>query len=191
MSQVVHSLISEETDSEFVARVAAGDLDALGHLYDRHEPGLRRYLARLGLSRSDVDDLVQSVFLEVVRSAPRFDAQASARNWMYGIATMLARRHRRSLTRYTARLLSFAHLATQKKATAPDECCRSDEAALRFEAAFNRLSAKKREVFVLVLLEGLSGEEAAKALGVPVNTVWTRLHHARAELRWAVTGGQE
>ena len=48
------------------------------------------------------------------------------------------------------------------------------------------LSEKKREAFVLVTLEGLSGEEAAQALGVPVNTLWTRLHHARLELSAAI-----
>lgn len=190
MKQVAHSLVQAEFDSELIARVARGELEALGQLYDRHEPGVRRYLGRLGLARGDVDDLVQSVFLEVVRSAARFDVQASARNWMYGIATMLVRRHRRSLRRYAARLLSLAHV-DRDDVRSPEECYCSDQAAARFEAAFRGLSAKKREVFVLVLLEGLSGEETAQTLGIPVNTVWTRLHHARAELRGAVIGGQE
>jgi RNA polymerase sigma-70 factor (ECF subfamily) len=52
--------------------------------------------------------------------------------------------------------------------------------------ALFELSPKKREVFVLVALEGLSGEEVATTLGIPVNTVWTRLHHARSELRHAL-----
>jgi len=43
------------------------------------------------------------------------------------------------------------------------------------------MAPKKREVFALFELEGLSGDEIAERLGCPVNTVWTRLHHARAE----------
>ena len=49
------------------------------------------------------------------------------------------------------------------------------------EGVLERMSPKKREVFALFELEGLSGEEIAARIGVPVNTVWTRLHHARRE----------
>jgi RNA polymerase sigma-70 factor (ECF subfamily) len=59
----------------------------------------------------------------------------------------------------------------------------------RAQRALSRLSAKKREVFVLVALEGMSGAEVANALHIPVATVWTRLHHARLELRAALARG--
>jgi RNA polymerase sigma-70 factor (ECF subfamily) len=61
-----------------------------------------------------------------------------------------------------------------------------DEAARSLVNAFERLSLRKREVFVLVTLEGMSGEEASAVLGIPINTVWTRLHHARRALRAAL-----
>jgi RNA polymerase sigma-70 factor (ECF subfamily) len=51
------------------------------------------------------------------------------------------------------------------------------------QAALARLSAKRREAFVLVTLEGTTGEDAAAALGISINTLWTRLHHARRDLR--------
>jgi RNA polymerase sigma-70 factor (ECF subfamily) len=73
----------------------------------------------------------------------------------------------------------------------PAELFELAETERRFARAFAGLSAKRREAFVLVTLEGLSGEEAAQALGVPVNTIWTRLHHARLELRAAIDEEEE
>jgi RNA polymerase sigma-70 factor (ECF subfamily) len=56
----------------------------------------------------------------------------------------------------------------------------------RFEAALARLTEEKRLVVLLVDREGVTGEEAARILGAPLNTIWTRLHYARAELRKAL-----
>jgi RNA polymerase sigma-70 factor (ECF subfamily) len=87
-----------------------------------------------------------------------------------------------------ARLALWAGLARSDAPATPAEIVESDETTRRLQRAFEGLSEKKREVFVLVTLEGLSGEEAARVLGIPVNTVWTRLHHARLELRAALVG---
>jgi RNA polymerase sigma-70 factor (ECF subfamily) len=175
-------------DDQLVERVALGELEALGLLFDRHERALRVYVTRLGLGRGDADDIVQTVFLEVVRSATRFDKRWPAKNWLFGIATMLVRRRRRSVVRQAARLLRLSHQSLDVSPQSPEDCYRGDQAAERFQTAFQKLSAKKKEVFALVVMEGMSGEQAATTLGIPVNTVWTRLHHARAELRWAVGG---
>jgi RNA polymerase sigma-70 factor (ECF subfamily) len=175
-------------DHELIASVARGNLDALGVLFERYEPALRRYLGRLGIARSDADDLVQATFLDVVRASARFDPQYSARSWLFGIASMIVRRHRRSVVRAAARVATWIGLQRgQPSATlTPADAFENDRALRAFARAFERLAPKKREVFVLVTLEGLSGEEAAAALGIPVNTVWTRLHHARRELRVAL-----
>jgi len=177
------------SDAELLEAVAAGDLDALGVIFDRYQPDVRRYLGRLGIPREDVDDLVQATFLEVVRAAKRFDPERAARSWLFGIATMMVRRHRRSVSRALARLAKWASLARDEAPDTPAERFESNETGRRFELAFNELSTKKREVFTLVVVEGFSGEEAARELGIPVNTVWTRLHHARRELRAALEGG--
>jgi RNA polymerase sigma-70 factor (ECF subfamily) len=173
-------------DRELVAAVATGDLEGLGELFDRHAPDLRRYFVRLGAPNGDVDDLIQATFLEVVRAAPRFDPTYPARAWLFGIATWMWRRHRRSLGRAATRLAAWAGLSKGHLAPSPAELFEGDEASRRFQRAFAALSDKKREVFTLVTLEGFSGEEAARTLGVPVNTIWTRLHHARLELRRAL-----
>ena len=175
-----------ESDEELIARVSRGELEALGKLFDRHERSIRAYVSRLGMPAGDSDDIAQGVFLEVVRSSARFDPQFSARSWLFGIATMLVRRQRRSVLRQAARLTRWSREKPSEEVRSPEDCYRGDVARARFEAAYRRLSAKKKEVFALVVLEGLSGDQAAHTLGIPVGTVWTRLHHARKELRGAV-----
>jgi RNA polymerase sigma-70 factor (ECF subfamily) len=186
MSLAPRIVRAEVADAELVAAIARGNLEALGDLFERHEPSVRRYLARLGLGPSDADDLVQATFLEVVQAAGRFDLERPVRSWLLGIATILVRRRRRTVRRYAARLAAWSGIAKGRRVPTPDEVFDGDEAFQRFQRAFDRLSPKKREAFVLVTLEGLSGEEAAAALGIPVNTVWTRLHHARQDLRAAL-----
>ncbi len=180
---------SRESDEALIAAIAGGRLEALGQLFDRFAPVVFRYVQRLGVSGADADDLVQATFLEITRAAPRFDVGLSARSWILGVATILVRRHRRSFARSAARLLAWAHLGHdgEQAPSAHDELERSEERRL-FREALDELSPKKREVFTLVVLEEMSGEEAARVLGVPVNTVWTRLHHARRELRQRLGG---
>lgn len=170
-------------DKELIALVANGNLEALGELFDRYEADLSRFIGRLGVGVGDVDDLVQTAFLEVIRAAPRFDAALPAKSWLFGLAVMLVRRHRRSLSRAAAQLLLRARWPRPESPATPAAEFDKDQDLLCFQRAFARMSAKKREVFTLVTLEGLSGEEAARTLGIPVATVRTRLHHARRELR--------
>jgi len=171
------------SDAELVAAIASQELEALGTLFDRYASVVRRYFGRLGIAPSDVDDLVQATFLEVVRAAVRYDSAFAARAWLLGIATLIARRHRRSLARAIARVAAWAGNQRESLARTPADAFEATDDLQRVERAFARLSAKKREVLVMITLEGLSGPEVATLLGVPVQTVWTRLHHARRELR--------
>lgn len=185
--RVSHVRVSDE---DLIAAISNGDLQALGALFDRHEPEVRRYVGRLGIRPSDADDVVQATFLEVLSAAPRFDPTRSARSWLMGVATMMARRHRQSVTRALARIATWMSRSIGAEASPPTpaEVFALDETTRRLMRALDAMSPKKREVFALVVLEELSGEEVARALGIPVNTVWTRLHHARLELRAALGG---
>ena len=187
MTAAPNAIAKVASDGELLAAIATGNLDALGRLFDRYAPELERYLSRIGVPPGDVEDLVQATFLEVVRAAERFDPHYSARGWLFGVAVLMVRRHRRSVARAFARIAAWSPIAREQSPPTPAELFEGDEATARLELALSRLSAKKREVFVLVTLEGLSGEEAASVLGIPVKTVWTRLHHARLELRVALS----
>lgn len=179
-------LLGRASDAQLIAAIAGADLEALGQLFERYEPALRRYLGRLGVSASDADDLVQATFLEVPRAAKRFDPQHAAAPWLFGIATMMARRQRRSLTRSARRVAEWTRLMRRDPPATPAALADASLAERRLADALEHLAPKKREAFTLVTLEGLSGEEAALALDIPINTLWTRLHHARVELRKAL-----
>ena len=95
--RVAHD-VAPNPDPEIMQRLGAGELGALGELYDRYQHPVRRYLARATSGAEDVDDLVHGTFLTAAKSAVRYDGSASCRPWLIGIATRLLRR-RRSLLR--------------------------------------------------------------------------------------------
>ena len=170
-------------DGALLASIAAGDLSSLGVLFDRHAVDVRRFLGRLGVAEGDVDDLVQATFLTVLDAAATFRGSGSARAWLFGLAANLVRRHRRSLSRMAARIAAWAREPRPDKVPPPSDSVEASDGAARAIRALARLTPRKREVFILVVMEGLSAEAAASALGIPIGTVWTRLHHARRELR--------
>jgi len=175
------------TDAALVERMRDGDMSALGVLFDRYDKDVRRIIARQGVSPGDVDDLVQLTFLDALKSAANYDGRTSAKPWLAGMAIIMVRRHRRSVGRLRQRLSRWAlDPADAPVQPAPDHAAEIDEEARRAARALADLTEKKREVFVLFVLEGLSGEEIAAALDIPIATVWTRLHHARRDLREAL-----
>jgi RNA polymerase sigma-70 factor (ECF subfamily) len=163
------------TDASLLARVAQGDTAALAALYDRYAAALLRFARRL--ERQEAEDIVQTVFMRVLQLAAGFDADAvSARPWLFAITARVALERRRSIRRWKAALL---RLATQPLRTAPAIA----DTRRDLEAGLARLSSAKRSVLVLAEVEGFSCDEIAEMLDIPVGTVWTRLHHARRELR--------
>lgn len=174
----------EMTDARLFERMRDGDMGALGLLFDRYARDVRRVVSRLGVVSADVDDLVQLTFLEAMRAAAQYDGRASAKPWLSGIAVIIVRRHRRSLGRLLRRLTEWGKDPdVDKQEMHQGDAYETHEMAHKAEQALAKLSPKKREVFILVVLEGLPGEQVASALSIPVATVWTRLHHARLDLR--------
>jgi len=168
-------------DAAILRRVADGDVAALGVLYDRYAPALLRFARRL--ERHEAEDIVQTVFMRVLRLAPAFDgAAATARPWLFAITARVAQERRRALRRRAAAMLRFSQ-RPPRTAPAPSDARRDLERGLA------KLSVAKRTVLVLAEIEGFAGEEIAAMLGIPVGTVWTRLHHARRELRGYHMGG--
>ncbi len=178
------------SDAALLQRISDGDFSALGALYDLYVDDVRRFLVRATGSTADADDLTHETFLTLASVAARYDGRASVRPFLIGIAAQLVRRRSRSAARLARALASFAGFFSDASPPTPeDTSCQADERR-RFDRALSRLSEEKRLAFLMVEREGMSGEEAARALDVPINTVWTRLHHARAELRRALAPGR-
>jgi RNA polymerase sigma factor (sigma-70 family) len=170
-------------DPELLAGLANGEIGALGELYDRYQAPLRRFVARATCDAEDVDDLVHTTFLTAAKSAARYDGRASCRPWLIGIAVQLLRRRRQALARLFSALSSLRGTRATALDPRPALHARSD-----LERALPRISEAKRVTLLLAEVEGLSCSEIAELLGVPIGTVWTRLHAARQELRRALEG---
>jgi RNA polymerase sigma-70 factor (ECF subfamily) len=178
---LVRGNIPQTPDPDIMRQLAGGEIGALGELYDRYHEPVRRFVARATSDADDVDDLVHATFLAAAKSAGRYDGRPSCRPWLIGIAAQLLRRRRQSFGRFLAVLSSLR--ATRATSADPR---RALQARSDVEGALARISAAKRITLLMAEVEGLSCAEIAAALGIPIGTVWTRLHAARRELRRAL-----
>ena len=174
------------SDPQALAEIALGRVTALAVIYDRYHPCLYRFFANATGHGADVDDLVQNAFLAAARAAGSFDGRQSCRQWLLAIAAGTLFRRRRTFARWSRVLRDFASSQKDMYAEVERQVVAKDE--LKATArALSKISEKKRVVLLLSDLEDLSCAEIAETLGIPIGTVWTRLHHARRELRAAVT----
>jgi RNA polymerase sigma-70 factor (ECF subfamily) len=155
-------------------------------LYEEHFDYVWTNLRRLGVHGPDLDDAVQETFLVVYRRLEDFDRGASWKSWLFGIARRIASRHRRGLGRQLRRLAALGAAPPQLGDTEAE--LTRIEAARLLQGFLDRLEPKKREVFILAEMEGFSAAEIADVLGVPANTVGSRLRAARGAFdRWVET----
>jgi RNA polymerase sigma-70 factor (ECF subfamily) len=169
------------SDPELMRGLARGELGALGELYDRYHAAVHAFLARATCDAHDVDDLVHVAFLTAADSAERYDGRDCCRPWLIGIAARLLRRRRRTLGLWIALLATVR--GAHGSATDPRAML---QARSQVSRALARLSERKRVALLMAEVEGMSCEEIAEGLQVPIGTVWTRLHAARRELRHAL-----
>jgi RNA polymerase sigma-70 factor (ECF subfamily) len=166
-----------------MALMRGGDISTLGILYDRHHASVRAFVARASRSDALAEDITQEAFLRLATMADRYDGRESARPLLLGIAARLVFDARRRAARWANILHSLSYRASLASPTTPEREATNAEALRHVHATLQRLSPEKRIVVLLVEGEGFTGREAAEALGIPVGTVWTRLHEARAALR--------
>jgi RNA polymerase sigma-70 factor (ECF subfamily) len=163
---------------------AKGSLADVRRLYNSHASELRLAINRLAGNGVDCDDLLQEVFVVAMRKMSDLAQARSEKAWLYGVAVKLAAGQRRR-----HRLRSFFGLddvAEPSSTESPSRTLEQKEASKLLQAALDSLPVAKRDVLVLFELQGLSGDEVAHALEIPLATVWTRLFHARKALQVAV-----
>ena len=173
---------AEQSDVSALEALSRGQIGALGVLYDRHQASVTNFVRRATNDSSDVDDLVHATFMTAARAAANFDGRQSCRPWLVGIAARLLHRRKRSLSRW-ARALRELTVREGGRYTDPHRALHARDEVKRLSEALERLSEPKRLVLLLAESEGLSSEDIAAVLQIPVGTVWTRLHHARRDLR--------
>ena len=147
-----------------------------------------RCLRALGVREAAVDDAAQDVFLTVHRRLASFRGDAPLRGWLFGIARNVAFHHQRGVRRKGSRHAPLSTEITEIPSGGPSPLEQAEDAqAGAFVMTFvASLPPKRRDVFILASLEQLSIPEVAAALSIPVNTAYTRLRAARADLHRAL-----
>jgi RNA polymerase sigma-70 factor (ECF subfamily) len=175
------------SDEALARACAGGDPGAVSALFDRFRGPVARTIYRLVGGGSDVEDLVQSTFLEVARGKSVWDGRASVLTWLLAIATNVVRHHRRATGRRLRLVSAMTWAQAQERGSGRPEA-RIELA--RADKALADLGDELREAFVLCQLEGLSAREAAQALGTSEAAVWVRVSKARKAIRAAVLGDE-
>lgn len=165
------------SDMELVEE-CAGDLDAFGELIRRHQDFV--YGAALRIVRNPViaQDIAQEAFVRAHRALPGFRGQAQVRSWLYRIATNLALNAVQRQREYPTDTIPDRPAQGDPAADAVNRALRED-----LVEAIGELPDKLREPLVLREYDGLSYQEIATQLDLPLNTVRTRILRARRTLR--------
>ncbi|HLV64249.1 MAG TPA: RNA polymerase sigma factor [Polyangiaceae bacterium] len=145
-----------------------------------------RNLRRLGVPEAGLRDATQDVFLVVLRRLPEFEGRAPLRSWLYSIVARVARQHRRTRKRRDLGVTEDAYQVVDRESFSPQHRAEDREALRLLLELLDRLDDEKREAFILSDLEGMTAPEIAQALGVNLNTVYSRVRAARLELRAAL-----
>jgi RNA polymerase sigma-70 factor (ECF subfamily) len=178
-----------EIDLAILSRCCAGDPIAFRAFVYRYERPVFSLLVRLVGRGPHVEDLAQETFLRAYRAFPTFQVDETARPsaWLFTIATRLVldARKRRALPLSP---MSAADDAASPRAGGPEASLSRAELGRAIERAAAGLPDDQRAAFVLAEYQDMSLEEIARALGIPENTVKTRLFRARQHLRARLAG---
>ncbi len=178
----------DSSDADVIRR-SRHDPEHFAVLFRKYAPEIQRYVTRR-IGAAGAEDVVAETFLAAFGQRESYDlARPDARPWLYGIATNLTGRHRRTEIRmYRALARTGRDPVTEPFTDRVDAVVSAAHAGTRLAAALAKLPAAYRDALLLVTWGDLSYEQAAVALGVPVGTVRSRVHRARSKLRRALGG---
>lgn len=169
----------EPPDLELVLRAKHGDREAFALLYRRHQAIIYRFASAMTGSAAVAEDVVQDVFLALMRDLDRYDpARAPLRTYLFGVARNVARYRLRSVWR----LMSLDHAGETAGPDDPAAALSASEDTRHLRRCLGALPGRYREVIVLCDLQELDYAEAATVLGVPVGTIRSRLSRGRQML---------
>lgn len=184
MSVSADVIAAKASPSEATSERSMADALSFEAIYAQWFHDVSRWIRAFGGLDADLDDLAQEVFLIVRRQLHKFDGE-NLGGWLYRITQRTVRDYRRRA--WYRRLLSKRQGdgGTERESAAPtadpSELLERREAERLLVQILAKMTESRRTAFILFEIEGYTGEEIANLEEVPVNTVWTRLHHARKE----------
>jgi RNA polymerase sigma-70 factor, ECF subfamily len=175
------------SDEVLIGRIANGDRLAMQVLYARYHVRVFRFVVRLVRDEATAEDLISEVFLDVWRQAGRFEGRSTVSTWMLAIArfkaiSALRRRSHEELDEDAAG-------AIEDPSDDPATALEKKDKSVVLRKCLMGLSAEHREIVDLVYYHEKSVEEVADIVGIPVNTVKTRMFYARKRLAELLKAG--
>jgi RNA polymerase sigma-70 factor (ECF subfamily) len=157
----------------------AGVSLSFDEVYDEHVDFVWRSLRSLGVREHTLEDAVQDVFVVVHRRLAEFQHRSTLRTWVFGIAMRVAHDHRRRESRKGG--LAPLDFEVLDHAPSPDDHAAQTQALHEVAQVLETLDPEKRAVFLLAEVEQWTAPEIAEALGINLNTVYSRIRTARRE----------
>jgi RNA polymerase sigma-70 factor, ECF subfamily len=170
-------VLSQPSDRALLASIAEGDKSAIRLLFERHKVRVYRYALRLVNHEPAAEDIVSEVFFEVWRRAATFEGRSKVSTWLLGITRNLALEtmRRRSTEPLDDRLAG----RIEDSADDPEVALQKNQQSVIIARCLQELSPIHREMIDLVYYHGKSINEVVQILGIPRNTVKTRMFYAR------------
>lgn len=172
----------EDDELELIDRAKAGEAIAFERLAEQHAARLWRCALALSKDSHWAEDLAQETLVEAWRSLARFDGRCRFSTWLYGVLRhrfLKGRRHQSA----AAQCATDALGQTPSAESTPDRLAEESEDARRVRGAVSRLPDEHRLVVELRFFAGATLDEIASAVGCPLGTVKSRLHHGLEKLR--------
>jgi RNA polymerase sigma-70 factor (ECF subfamily) len=172
--------MQQTADDVLIQRIAGGDRLAMQVLYARHHVRVYRFVLRLVRNESTAEDLISEVFLDVWRQAGRFEGRSAVSTWLLAIARFKALSALRG--RKETELDDEMAAAIEDTSDDPEAAMQKKDTGEILRKCLTVLSAEHREIIDLVYYHEKSVEEVAQIVGIPANTVKTRMFYARKKL---------
>jgi len=172
---------NDNAGDQIVSRCQQGDKAAFRLLFEKHRAEVARLVYRILGPGNDLEDVVQDVFIQVYRSIGEFRGSSRFSTWLHRLTVNVALMNLRA-KRARPNLSDELPANVPSPSVAPDDDAMRRERVRVFYELLDRMSEKKRTVFILHEIEGLSPGEIAEIVGAPALTVRTRLFYARREL---------
>jgi len=168
------------SDKALVQLMADEDKGALKLLYVRHHDRVRRFVVHLAGKESVAEEVVNEVFLEAWRHAGEFEGRSQVATWLMSIARFktISECRRRSEAQLDERSAAIIEDTSDTPAVSMDKRERSDI----LQKCLAKLTPLHREVINLIYYQEKKIEEVAQSTGAPINTIKTRMHHARLRM---------
>jgi RNA polymerase sigma-70 factor (ECF subfamily) len=168
------------SDEVLIARIAKGDRLAMQVLYGRHHVRVFRFGLRLVRDEQVAEDLISEVFLDVWRQAGKFEGRSAVSTWLLAITRFKALSALRK--RKDAELDEEAAAAIEDPSDDPETTAQKKDTSVVLRKCLEALTPDHREIIDLVYYHEKSVEEVAEIVGIPENTVKTRMFYARKKL---------